>query len=316
MGMPATQTLSLTATRRPCRGPALAPGMAHFQYQALSGSSSEAGRCPPLRGYFGGCAWFLELIDALKEAADALGQHRERGQFLFRYRQFKSFCGSAEVVRRGRADGHQPTPTGMKRSVGKPSMTAWLAVETPRRGRFPPATAPSAAGARLPGGNSSKGEGVQEAHDRFHARQHGIVERLDLVHGARCPLAAAAHFVGQCPAGERLEVLELPGQLRLRHGSRPRLSSPGPATGRNARRRRSRHRSVDRIRGAESVVHAVRSCSRPPPRIRPAARALRRPCRRVRRSRNGSRCTPCPSGSCRRRPRTRHRRDCRSRPAR
>src|SRR5918911_3975196 len=44
IGMPATQILSFMAMRLPAKGPESAPLTEHFQYQALKGFSSGAGR--------------------------------------------------------------------------------------------------------------------------------------------------------------------------------------------------------------------------------------------------------------------------------
>ena len=54
MGMPATHTLSLIATRLPASAPDGAPLIEHLQYHALKGFSSGAGRYPVVRGYWTG----------------------------------------------------------------------------------------------------------------------------------------------------------------------------------------------------------------------------------------------------------------------
>src|SRR5919199_2673310 len=55
IGMPATQTLSLTPTRLPASGPSAAPGIEHTHDHPFDGFSAPVGRWPrSARGYFTG----------------------------------------------------------------------------------------------------------------------------------------------------------------------------------------------------------------------------------------------------------------------
>ena len=55
IGMPATQMLSFTPTRRPASGPSAAPGIEHFHAHPFDGFSAPVGRWPrSARGYFTG----------------------------------------------------------------------------------------------------------------------------------------------------------------------------------------------------------------------------------------------------------------------
>ena len=67
---------------------------------------------------------------------------------------------------------------------------------------------------------------VEVRHGRLQTGEGGVVERLELVHGAGQPLGVPLGLGGEAPLGERLEIGELGGKDRAHAGTRDLRSTP------------------------------------------------------------------------------------------